>query len=808
MRPMAAQCRLRSWTARLAGATGLVCLVAAGAFTLPAAGQDIGQFAQDIPSNSQMLLEADNLVYDQDANTVTAAGRVQIEYGGNKLVADRVSYNRSTQRLMATGNVYVVEKGGNKIHADEVDVTDDFRDGFVNQLRIETVDKTYFAAESADRKDGTVTTFNNGVYTACEPCEEKPDKAPIWRVKSRKIIWNGQTKIVRFERASFEMFGLPIASLPYFEIADPTVKRKSGLLFPGFSYNSDLGVGVGLPYYLALSPTYDLTVTPRYYSEQGFLGEVEWRQQFDRGQYTIRAAGINQTSPDAFKVGNNYYVDSGPDADHPNKSRLMIGSKGEFKINPRWMFGWDVLYQSDKNFSRTYSISGFNQAVHTSQVYLTGLNERNYFDLRFMRFEVQEKVLDTNAAARNDKQPWVLPSFDYSVTPDTPVLGGELNIDINARALHRSALDTAQDDLDRVFAVRGVEGTTSRLTAQAEWKRNFITGSGLVLTPILHVQGDTNAVDISDSSVAAINDMAAYPGIDAAADVRSQYNRIMATAGMEVRWPILFSTSSATHVLEPVGQIFARPDERFAGTLGIPNEDAQSMVFDATSLFDRDKFSGYDRMEGGTRANVGLRYTGSFSNGWTAHGIFGQSYHLAGVNSYVSPDLVNVGAYSGLETDRSDFVGLVGLASPRGFSGSVGGRFDDETFEMRRFEARTGYTSRPFSIQAKYAFIQAQPLYGFDHDREEISLGASKRFRDTWRVFGSGTYDLEQDLLVANAFGFGYDDECFSLALTYSQSRYFKTGTRDAEEKSNIGFQISFRTIGDFGSSTGAFGSN
>ena len=50
-----------------------------------------------------MLLEADSLVYDQESNTVTAVGGVQIEYGGNRLVADRVSYNRQSQRLTATG---------------------------------------------------------------------------------------------------------------------------------------------------------------------------------------------------------------------------------------------------------------------------------------------------------------------------------------------------------------------------------------------------------------------------------------------------------------------------------------------------------------------------------------------------------------------------------------------------------------------------------------------------------------------------------------------------------------------------------
>ncbi|EBU7498342.1 LPS-assembly protein LptD, partial [Salmonella enterica subsp. enterica serovar Typhi] len=203
---------------RLLAATALGVVLSAAAGVSAASAQDIREIAENqIPAGSQMLLEADSLIFDQDTNTVTASGGVQIEYGGNRLVADSVSYNRQTQRLTARGKVHIVERTGNNIYTDEIDITDDFRDGFVNQLQIETVDKTYFAAESADRKAGTITTFNNGVYTACAPCEDRPDKAPIWRIKSRKIIWNGAEKVVRFERASFELFGLPIASIPYFE---------------------------------------------------------------------------------------------------------------------------------------------------------------------------------------------------------------------------------------------------------------------------------------------------------------------------------------------------------------------------------------------------------------------------------------------------------------------------------------------------------------------------------------------------------------------------------------------------------------
>jgi LPS-assembly protein len=170
--------RKRSVWGRLLGATALALVLVHSAGD-GARAQGTSLVTQQVPSNSQMLLEADTLVYDNDKSTVTAVGGVRIEYAGNRLVANRVVYDRKTGRVVASGDVQIIDSDGTKIYSEEIDITDDFADGFANALRVETTDKTYFAAESAERKGANLTTFNNGVYTACKPCEEKPDRAPI-----------------------------------------------------------------------------------------------------------------------------------------------------------------------------------------------------------------------------------------------------------------------------------------------------------------------------------------------------------------------------------------------------------------------------------------------------------------------------------------------------------------------------------------------------------------------------------------------------------------------------------------------------
>ena len=104
-------------------------------------------------------------------------------------------------------------------------------------------------------------------------------------------------------------------------------------------------------------------------------------------------------------------------------------------------------------------------------------------------------------------------------------------------------------------------------------------------------------------------------------------------------------------------------------------------------------------------------------------------------------------------------------------------------------------------MTAKYAYIQAQPLYGFPDDRNELTLGGSARLLENWRLFASGTYDFTLDALTSDSAGFAYDDECFSYLMTYTETRERTTDERPPD----VGFNISFRTIGDFGSNSAGF---
>src|SRR6202008_1853594 len=127
-----------------------------------------------------------------------------------------------------------------------------------------------------------------------------PKNPPRWQVKGMRIIHDQIDKMLYFENAQLEFFGVPMAYLPYFSTPDPTVKRKSGFLMPGFTEAAGYGFGVDIPYYWAIAPDMDATFTPRITSRQGVLLQAEFLPRLLNGSAQVPAYGIDQLDQGAF----------------------------------------------------------------------------------------------------------------------------------------------------------------------------------------------------------------------------------------------------------------------------------------------------------------------------------------------------------------------------------------------------------------------------------------------------------------------------------------------------------------------------
>ncbi len=716
----------------------------------------------DISSSEPMLLQADEMIYDNENARITAKGHVEIYYGNYTLLADKVVYNRNLNTLAAEGNVRMKDPDGAVITADQLTLTDDFRDGFVDALRFVTKDETRIVAQSASREAGNVTVFQKGWFTPCKLCEDDPSKPPTWRIRAGKITHKRDQATITYRDATFDFFGVPVLWVPWFQIADPTVKRKSGFLMPSYSHSNELGNTVQVPYYFALSDHYDFTFAPMWTEKAGTLLLGDWRQRTASGGYRVELAGVFDNQDD-------------PNSPADQDFRGSIKTQGKFALNPYYSWGWDILAETDETFRRFYNLDSRLKTDRVSQVFLEGLHDRNYFSTRF--YNTQSLLFQDEKFS----EATVYPIVDYDYIVGAPIIGGELSFNSNAMVF------SSEDGVD-----------SNRLIVEANWRRQLIDGIGQVFTPFGRLRGDF--YDVNKPADIQLT------GTESIVDPNPEDGTIWrgnAVAGLEYRYPFVSTTGAITHTIEPIGQIIARPDS-LGDQQKIPNEDALSLVFDDTILFDIDKFSGYDRIETGTRANVGVRYTAQLVSGAYATAVFGQSYQIAGQNEFDTDFYRN----SGLASSDSDYVSGLYLQASNNLSFSAQTRFDQDTFDIERVDLGSQLRYGPVEARVNYADVPGEvdvnvpPAIASRIDREEILAAGALAITSEWWLLGNIRYDIQAEQTITDGVGLRWMDDCFKLDVTYQRS-FIRDQDIDPDQRFLVNFSLKY--LGTYSVATEAF---
>jgi LPS-assembly protein len=377
--------------------------------------------------------------------------------------------------------------------------------------------------------------------------------------------------------------------------------------------------------------------------------------------------------------------------------------------------------------------------------------------------------------------------------------------------------------------LRGAAGNMNRASVTLSWRRTFIDPLGQVWTPFVSTQFDAigNRLDVTSYSADRyrLAGNAVFGNDKQTNFLPSEQNavRAMPRVGVDYRYPLIAVTQSGSHLFEPMAQIVASPNETRIGRLA--NEDSQGLVFSDSNLFSLNRFTGYDRTEGGVRANVAAQYTFTASNGTYVNALVGQSYHLAGRNSFEArgvydTDVTNVGLNSGLDKSRSDYVGRFAFAPNKDLNFIARGRFDEESLKLQRLELTASARLGQLQTSVIYARQEAQPDLGYVRRREGLAISNTLSLPNNWAVNGNVLFDLDRyitdrDLVAANAgnpnfptrynntpfrvsgYGLGvtYADECTVFSIQYSRSTTDTVGTQK-QTSSAVTFRLELKNLG------------
>ncbi len=688
--------------------------------------------AADIEPGGDVLMQADELAYDQDTKIVTATGNVEVAYGDRIMTADKMTYNETTGVVIASGNVVLLEPSGDVLFAERAELSDELREGVVDTLQVLMVDQSRLAGNEAQRRNGNVTSVYKGVYSPCEVCAEEGKTTPLWQIKAFRVVHNQEEQRIIYEDAFFELFGIPIAYVPFFSHPDPTVDRQSGFLAPSFGNSSDLGTFFRVPYYWVIDDQIDATIAPTYMTKEGVLFEVEYRQAFESGAFEADVAAI---WPDSEEI-------AGTPADENFRGSLF--ADGAFQLDENWSWGFQTELTSDDTFLRRFDLS--DETDLTSTVFAKAESGRNLFTAEGFYFQ---GLLSTDNARQT---PIIAPLVNYHHEFGGTVLGGTTALDVNALILNRN------DGAD-----------SRRFSMDLGWDSETVTSTGEVYSFFANMRGDvyhTDNVVLDSTQVSTPTTVA----------------RALPTVGAEWRWPLVRGGGTTRQVIEPIVQLIYAPNTGDRDE--IPDEDSLSFEFDTSNLFDASRFAGLDRWEGGSRANVGIRASIYGEDGGSASVEFGQTYRLRENHTFDSA--------SGLRDQESDYVGRISLVPSDHFTLDHRFRLDKDDFTFRRNEVDATAIWGPLSGTLGYAFFD-QSLSAALGEREELTVSGAYKITDYWTLSAGSRRDLEGRQTLSNAINIGYADECMTVGLGFAQSF---TRDRDIEPENSLIFSIVLKHLG------------
>lgn len=706
----------------------------------------------DAPLRDRATLIADR-VYLAGDRVLTAEGSVEVFYRDARLQAPRIIYHGTTDRLTIEGPITLIDGDRTVILADAADLSADLTEGVLFSARMMLDRQLQLAAVEVNRSEERYSQLSKVVVSSCRVCPH--NLVPLWEIRSRRVVHDQETRQLYFDHAQFRVAGVPVFYLPRLRMPDPTVERATGFLVPRVRTTSALGPGLLLPYFIALGPDKDLTVTPYYAPGKSNTLQLRYRQAFRNGKIALEGA----VSDDEIR---------------PGQTRGYLFGSGEFALPREFRLDLRLQAVTDRAYLLNYGIDGTGgtgvpggastiDAVGgateidrlASGAVLSRARRNEYVEARLFHFRSIRPGED------NDTLPTVVGDAEIRRRFAPAYLGGEAQLGFQ---LHSQRRESAVDfDSDGDGLVDGRDLT--RLSASLDWGRSWVLPQGIVASLGAQAVGDFFWV----SQDAAFDDTV---------------TRITPAASAELRWPWVRAGARATDVIEPVAQLVWTPDDRQR----VPNEDSQIVEFDEGNLFGFGRFPGADRRELGTRLNLGLGWTRIAEAGWTLG--------VTGGRVFRARDLGQFTEGSGLAGLRSDWLVSARFETAGGIEVMNRALFDDD-LDFAKDELRLALSSERYDLSASYLWLDRDLAEGRPVPTSELAGQAGVQLTPWWRASASGRYDLEADEAARAAFGLTYQNECATIDL--SLSRRF---TDSATVNSSTDFNLSV-VLGGFGAGSG-----
>ena len=625
--------------------------------------------------------------------------------------SDFIEYNIKTEEMKAVGNTEIINKSGQKVKSDNLSLTKDKTKMDADDIELWLGNHVYLRAEEISKRDDE-TIAHDALFTACDGCDEYGN---AWVISSNKVIHDSDEKMLYFHNPLFWIYNqtIPILWLPYYEMPDPSVDYKSGLLTPSFNTTNGLGTQFNLPIYINLSDRHDLTTTFSYLTQENPLFQLEHRLNLTHSSFRTHGAYThNKQGANRWYVFNNDIIELGENA----RATVYINKT------------------SDKTFLQRYGFYDYQPFLDSgAKVELFGQNGYIVADTHI--FQELRKPYGNQTLVSGD----ILPNIRgvYQTNP----------------FFKETYLNLSGD----VLGVTGDNSSSQRVIGMGQIVSPWTLWGGNRLT--LSASGRYDIYNFDKTKVYdANNNINSYSGVK---------TRFLPSGFVEWGLPLFSQENNWIYIIEPRARltVMSHTDSKDIFNRIVDN-DSDGRLLSDTTLFSDNRYAGYDIWENGSFADYGVRWAGTNQ----IHNIevfLGQTYDFDTKEQNFYDD--------GFRDGFSDYVGRVSY-NYKYFQLISRFRLDRNNMSLNHTEnyAFIGKNGTYLSVGHLWDSKPIDIVSTDDKDTHEMIFGAGLKLSGRIRLTGSAIYNAYEHIFQSHSGAIYYDHPCYFFSLQYRRDNSVK----------------------------------
>ena len=624
--------------------------------------------------------------------------------------SDKIEYNIKSEEMKTSGNTEMTNASGQRIKLNNAYMSKNQENAYADDIELWLGSHVYIRAKEIQR-DGVITIVRHAEFTACDGCD---DYGNAWEIFSNKVIHDSNEKMLYFHNATFWVYNdnIPVLWLPYYEMPDPSVKYKTGLLSPSFNSTNGMGTQFNVPIYINFSNRHDLTTTFSYLTNENPLFQAEHRLNLKRSEFRTKGSFThNQQGEDRWHVFNNDMIELGENA------RAYVY----------------VERTSDKTYLQKYGFYDYQPYLDSgAKLELFGQTSYIVADAHIFQ-ELRQAYGNQNTISGN-----ILP---------------------NVRGVYQTDPFFKETYLSFSGDVLGIEGDNSSsqraigevriISPWTLWGGNRITLSAASRYDIYNF--DKTPVYISDAVVDN-----SYSGVK---------SRFLPSGYVEWGLPMYDAKQDWTYIIEPRARLTIMEHSDKNSVFAVNNDSAARFLSD-TTLFSDNRYAGFDLWENGNFVDYGARWA-AFNNNNNIEVFLGQTYDFT-----TSDDDFND---NGFRNGFSDYVGRISYAR-KYFQIASRFRFDREDMSLNHMENSVYLGTNGNYISVGHIWdTQPIDIYSLnEQETHELTAGGGLRLTKRISINESLVYNVYEHLVQRHSGGISYEHPCFYFSLQYRRDNAIK----------------------------------